>query len=133
MQPLSAQEIADYRERGIVVPSSGLGAATVAELRTKLDSFLVEQRITDADYVPEIIDRDPSWLRFGVRPEILDAVAHLIGDDIIIWGSALFCKAGKGGKATPWHQDGHCWPIRPLGACRALGRARVGPALQHAA
>ena len=75
MQPLSAKEIADYREHGIVVPSAGLGAATVAELRAKLDSFLVEQKITDADYVPDIIDRDSSWLRFGVMPEILDAVA----------------------------------------------------------
>lgn len=114
MPALNADEIARYRADGIVVPTTGLGSATVAELRAKLDSFLEEQGITDADYVPDIIDRDPTWLRFGVMPEILDAVAQLIGEDIIIWGSALFCKAGKGGKATPWHQDGHYWPIRPL-------------------
>ncbi len=114
MQPLSATEIETYRRDGIIVPKTGLNAATVAELRAKLASFLAEQKITDADYVPDIIERDPTWLRYGVMPEILDAVAQLIGQDIIIWGSALFCKAGVGGKATPWHQDGHYWPIRPL-------------------
>lgn len=114
MQPLSTEEIARYREDGIVVPKTGFGPETVAALRAKLDAFLAAQNITDADYVPDIIERDPSWLEYGVRPEILDAVAQLIGEDIIIWGSALFCKAGKGGRATPWHQDGHYWPIRPL-------------------
>jgi len=114
MQPLNAEELARYREDGIVVPRSGLSRPTVEALSTKLDSFLVEQKITDADYVPDIIERDPSWLDYATRPEILDAVAQLIGEDIIVWGSALFCKAGKGGKATPWHQDGHYWPIRPL-------------------
>ncbi len=114
MQPLSAEEVATYRRDGIVVPKTGFNHAIVAGLRAKLDGFLVAQKITDADYVPDIIERDPTWLDYGVRPEILDAVAQLIGEDIIIWGSALFCKAGKGGKATPWHQDGHYWPIRPL-------------------
>lgn len=114
MPALTAEEVARYKQDGIVIPKVGLDATTVAELRTKLDSFLAEQKITDADYVPDIIERDPSWLRYGVMPEILDAVAQLIGEDIIIWGSALFCKAGKGGKATPWHQDGHYWPIHPL-------------------
>ena len=114
MLPLNPEEIARYRRDGIIQPRQGLGPEALARLRDKLDRFLIEQNITDADYVPDIIERDPSWLEYGVMPEILDAVAQLIGDDIIIWGSALFCKAGKGGRATPWHQDGHYWPIRPL-------------------
>lgn len=114
MLPLTLEDIERYRHDGIIVPRIGLSADKVAALRTKLDRFLADQQITDADYVPDIIERDPSWLDYGVMPEILDAVAQLIGDDIIIWGSALFCKAGKGGRATPWHQDGHYWPIRPL-------------------
>ena len=112
--PLSAEEIARYRQDGIIVPKRGFNAQVTAQLQAKLDAFLKAQNISDADYVPDIIDKDPSWLEFGIRPEILDAVAQLIGEDLIIWGSALFCKAGKGGRATPWHQDGHYWPIRPL-------------------
>ena len=119
MLPLGAEEIARYRQDGIVVPRTGFDAATVAALRVKLERFLVAQKITDTDYVPDIIERDPSWLEIATRPEILDAVAQLIGEDLIIWGSALFCKAGKGGRATPWHQDGHYWPIRPLATVTA--------------
>ena len=119
MPPLGAEEIARYRQDGIVVPRTGFDAATVAALRVKLERFLVAQKITDTDYVPDIIERDPSWLEIATRPEILDAVAQLIGEDLIIWGSALFCKAGKGGRATPWHQDGHYWPIRPLATVTA--------------
>lgn len=111
---LTPEELKRYRYDGIIIPRFGLGIDAVAALRHKLDSFLSEQGITDADYVPDIIERDPSWLKIGSMPEILDAVEKIIGEDIIIWGSALFCKAGKGGRATPWHQDGHYWPIRPL-------------------
>ena len=38
----------------------------------------------------------------------------MLGEDIILWGSSLFCKKEKNGKETPWHQDGEYWPIKPL-------------------
>ena len=47
-------------------------------------------------------------------PEIINEVKQLIGEDIILWGSSLFCKAQKTGNETPWHQDGEYWPIKPL-------------------
>ena len=30
---------------------------------------------------------------------------------------SFFAKPAKNGKATPWHQDGEYWPIRPLATC----------------
>ena len=45
---------------------------------------------------------------------LLDVVDQLIGPDIIVWGSRIFSKAPQTGRATPWHQDGEYWPIRPL-------------------
>jgi ectoine hydroxylase-related dioxygenase (phytanoyl-CoA dioxygenase family) len=44
-------------------------------------------------------------------------VAQLIGEDVILWGCHVFCKPGGTGYETPWHQDGHYWPIRPLATC----------------
>jgi ectoine hydroxylase-related dioxygenase (phytanoyl-CoA dioxygenase family) len=29
----------------------------------------------------------------------------------------VFCKPASEGFETPWHQDGHYWPIRPLANC----------------
>jgi ectoine hydroxylase-related dioxygenase (phytanoyl-CoA dioxygenase family) len=51
--------------------------------------------------------------------EIVDLVAGAIGDDIILWGCHVFCKPAGVGYETPWHQDGHYWPIRPLATCTA--------------
>jgi ectoine hydroxylase-related dioxygenase (phytanoyl-CoA dioxygenase family) len=44
-------------------------------------------------------------------------VEQLIGPDIILWGCHVFCKPAGDGHETPWHQDGHYWPIRPLATC----------------
>jgi ectoine hydroxylase-related dioxygenase (phytanoyl-CoA dioxygenase family) len=44
-------------------------------------------------------------------------VSQLIGPDIILWGCHVFCKPASEGFETPWHQDGHYWPIRPLATC----------------
>ena len=114
MNSLSSDDISRYKKDGIIISRQGLGGNLASELGTKLTEFLSSQKITDSDYVPDIIEKDPSWLHYASLPEILDPVSQLIGEDIIVWGSALFCKAGIGGKATPWHQDGHYWPIKPL-------------------
>jgi len=38
---------------------------------------------------------------------------------VILWGCQVFCKPGGDGLETPFHQDGHYWPIRPLATCTA--------------
>jgi ectoine hydroxylase-related dioxygenase (phytanoyl-CoA dioxygenase family) len=58
-----------------------------------------------------------AWLGYASDPEILDLVEQLIGPDVILWGSQVFCKPPFTGKAIPWHQDGQYWPIRPLASC----------------
>ena len=57
------------------------------------------------------------FLDLAMEPAILDLVAQLIGPDIILWGCHVFCKPAGDGHETPWHQDGHYWPMRPLATC----------------
>ena len=57
------------------------------------------------------------FLALARNEQILDAVEQLIGPDIILWGCHVFCKPAGDGHETPWHQDGHYWPIRPLATC----------------
>jgi len=47
----------------------------------------------------------------------VELVSGVIGDDVILWGCHVFCKPAGDGYETPWHQDGHYWPIRPLATC----------------
>jgi len=57
------------------------------------------------------------WLEYARHPGILGLVSQLIGEDIILWGSQVFCKPALTGKEIPWHQDGQYWPIRPIATC----------------
>lgn len=111
---LSAVEQERYQKEGQISASIALSHEMVTELCEKMENFFHAMPGVDPDYAANLIDQDNSWLKYAMLPEILDTVRALIGDDIIVWGSALFAKRGMGGKATPWHQDGHYWPICPL-------------------
>ena len=57
------------------------------------------------------------FLELARDPEIVELVSGVIGEDVILWGCHVFCKPPVDGYETPWHQDGHYWPIRPLATC----------------
>ena len=40
-----------------------------------------------------------------------------LGPNFALWNSSFFSKPALNGKATPWHQDGEYWPIRPMATC----------------
>jgi ectoine hydroxylase-related dioxygenase (phytanoyl-CoA dioxygenase family) len=56
----------------------------------------------------------PEWREVALDPAIVAMAAAIQGQDLILWGSALFYKPAREGKATPFHRDGRYWPIRPL-------------------
>ena len=114
---LSLSEIERYHANGQLTPSFKLADEVMERVRAKMDMLFANHPELDPDYAPGLIELDESWLEIAALPEILDAVGQLIGNDIVVWGSAFFCKRGKGGKATPWHQDGQYWPMRPLESC----------------
>ncbi|MFN7642237.1 MAG: phytanoyl-CoA dioxygenase family protein, partial [Burkholderiales bacterium] len=61
-------------------------------------------------------------------PALGALVAELNGHDLNLRGCQNFCKPGGDGLETPWHQDGHYWPIRPLATCTiwvALDESKV--------
>jgi phytanoyl-CoA hydroxylase len=111
---LTPAEVSKYKEDGQITAPKKLSSETVLNLKNSMEFFFAAQPGIDQDYAANLIDQDQTWLKYAMLPEILDTVSDLIGENIIVWGSALFAKKGTGGKATPWHQDGHYWPIRPL-------------------
>ena len=122
---LTAAEIADYETDGVVIPEFRIPDPEVTRLREAL------QRVLDAnpDRRPENLMNvhisdgpegnvgDPAFMDFAAYPPLLDSVEAVIGEDIFLWGCALFCKPAATGLEVPWHQDGHYWPIRPLANC----------------
>ena len=139
MARLSDEEIGQYRLQGWVVPQFRLPAQRVAVMVDALETLLRRnpgvrpEKLVSAHIESRSDGRggdksDNSDNGEGVRgvrdfldlardPEIVDLVSGVVGDDIVLWGCHVFCKPAREGFETPWHQDGHYWPIRPLANC----------------
>ena len=111
---LTEEQVDSYFENGQVTAPFKLSEEVIGAIQTKMEALFKSRPDLTPDYLPALIEMDQSWLEFAMLPEILDIVEQLIGPDIIVWSSALFCKSPGQGKATPWHQDAQYWPIRPL-------------------
>jgi ectoine hydroxylase-related dioxygenase (phytanoyl-CoA dioxygenase family) len=130
MRPLGEAEVRQYQELGYLVPSFQLPDARVARLREALERLLRDnpgvrpEKLVSAHLArrggqanAEGVHGQAEFLELAMDGQILDAVEQLIGPDIILWGCHVFCKPAGDGHETPWHQDGHYWPIRPLATC----------------
>jgi ectoine hydroxylase-related dioxygenase (phytanoyl-CoA dioxygenase family) len=130
MDVLSAAEVRQYHEQGYLLPSFRLDPPWVDRLRAALDQLLRDnpgvrpEKLVSAHLSgrngqanAEGVRGQAEFLALARHERILDAVEQLIGPDIILWGCHVFCKPAGDGHETPWHQDGHYWPIRPLATC----------------
>ena len=123
---LDADEIAHYHQEGFVVPRFRLPAHEVAGLREALDALIAAnpgvrpEKLVSAHVQGdngEGVHGDARFLALARDPRIVELVSGVLGDDIVLWGCHVFCKPAGDGYETPWHQDGHYWPIRPLANC----------------
>ena len=123
---LDERHIETYRRDGLLKPPFRIPGEQLRRMRASLDRLLRD----NAHLAPETLvcphisygrTHDEAaaaqWLEYACNPGILDLVAQLIGEDIILWGSQVFCKPPLTGKAILWHQDGQYWPIRPIATC----------------
>jgi hypothetical protein len=120
---LTAEEIARYHEDGYVVPRYRLPEDVLAQMRAAYDELLAANPDIASDIMlgPHMdrpgaqgVKGASDWFDIATRPDILDMVEQLIGEDIVLWGTTIFGKPAKCGLETPWHQDGDYYPIRPL-------------------
>jgi hypothetical protein len=126
MAQLSAEEIARYQQDGWVKPAWRLPPGRVASMRDALDDLIARNPgVRPEKLVSAHIEGDngegvrgsAAFLELARDAEIVDLVSGVIGEDVILWGCHVFCKPPVDGYETPWHQDGHYWPIRPLATC----------------
>lgn len=130
MARLTAAERETYGRDGWVVPGWRLPAPRVDALREALDRLIRDnpgvrpEKLVSAHIEGPRHDRNAEGVRgsrafldLATDPELVELVTDAIGPDVILWGCQVFCKPGGDGLETPWHQDGHYWPIRPLANC----------------
>ena len=128
MAHLSSDEIAHYRSEGWVIPRYRLPSARIALMAAALETLLRDNPgVRPEKLVSAHVEGDNgegvrgsrAFLDLARDPEIVELVSGVIGEDVILWGCHVFCKPAEEGYETPWHQDGHYWPIRPLATCTA--------------
>lgn len=126
MATLSPAERERYQRDGYLIPDFRLSPAWVERLQGALDRLirnnpgvrpekLVSAHIEGRN--DEGVVGSEVFLELAQLPELVDLAASVIGPDVILWGCHVFCKPASEGFETPWHQDGHYWPIRPLATC----------------
>jgi hypothetical protein len=120
---LTDAEVATYRDEGLVIPDWRIPDDWLARLREEVDRLIARnpgvrpEQLSGAHnpwgQSARLVGSEV-FLEFCRLPGILDRVEQLIGPDIVLWGSQLFCKPAGDGMPVPWHQDGQYWPIEPL-------------------
>ena len=113
---LTQTQLERYREDGFVVPGYRLPDESIEEIRIAHDR-LIAKHPEFRNYCPNVLAFDLAFLNYARIPEVLDLVEQILGPDFALWNSSFFAKPAENGQATPWHQDGEYWPIRPLATC----------------
>ena len=121
---LTQLEIKAYQRDGYVIPTGfQLGDEELASLHSALDHVLAD----NPDILPDrlINAHLDGGKPYGIRgqrafydlardPRILDMAEAVMGPNLVLLFSHLFCKPAFGARDVPWHQDGPFWPVKPL-------------------
>ena len=119
---LTAAEVAAYRRDGQVTPAWRLPPDLLERMRGSLDRLVAARADVRPDFIalPHVpwdgahgLEIAREFFEYATQPAFLDVAEPLIGPDIILWASTVFCKPPREGLEVPWHQDGQYWPIRP--------------------
>ena len=113
---LTSEEIKKYKEEGYLIPNFQMPEKDLLEIEELHDS-LVKKFPKFRNYCPAILLHDERFLKYCFNEKILNIIEQLIGKNFALWNSSFFAKPALNGYATPWHQDGQYWPIRPLATC----------------
>lgn len=123
---LDAAHLDTYRRDGLVRPPFRIPGDRLGRMREALERLLHDNADTAPEslicpHIPNGPRHDATaaarWLEFATDPDLLDLVEQVLGPDVILWGSQVFCKPARTGRTIPWHQDGQYWPIRPIATC----------------
>ena len=110
---LSEKQVDEYHENGFTIMDYRLSKNDLNDIKNA-HKHLIEKHPEYTDYCPKVLAYDLNFLKYARDKNILECVSQVIGPDIALWNSSFFAKPAVNGKATPWHQDGQYWPIRPI-------------------
>lgn len=95
-----------FEEHGYCCPLRALPAAEATDCRGRLEAFEARQGHPLAGAQRHKCHLLFPWLNELVRrPAIVDAVAALLGPDLLCWNTNFFTKPARDAHFVSWHQD----------------------------
>jgi len=97
--------LANFDSAGVAFPIPVLSPRELADVRREYAKLVVAHGGTLKSF-------DRSHFYFGwawdlaTHPRIVDAVASLLGEDVLVWGSLILSKPPHDDAFIAWHQDG---------------------------
>lgn len=113
---LTESQINEYKQNGFIIPDFVMPENILLKIEERHNKLL-KTHPEFKNYCPAVLSYDEGFLDFCKNEIILNFVEQLIGPNFALWNSSFFAKPAINGHATPWHQDGQYWPIRPLATC----------------
>ena len=118
-------ELAQYKKDGYIIPDWHFSDDDVNLMRGLVEEIIklnpdhqqeqfVCPHLPEGATKPMNSSRHRDFLRLATAAGLRTVLKQIIGKDILLWGSQLFCKPAMTGMEIPWHQDGAYWPIKPL-------------------
>tara|TARA_B110000003_G_scaffold264451_1_gene289251 strand:+ start:881 stop:1270 length:390 start_codon:yes stop_codon:yes gene_type:complete len=119
---LSKNNIKHYNLNGYITPSWMLPLDKLDLLKENID-IIINQNLNirpeqlvcphiKGGSMRELNNKNYNYfLKLAHTREIIEMVSQVLGENIILWGSQIFCKPAFNGMKVPMHQDSHYWPI----------------------
>ena len=125
---LSNKEISNYKKDGYLTPDWMFSNKEIISLKDNIDKIiyknpsirpeqLVCPHIKGGTNGNLINTNHKYFLKLAHTKTITDIVSQILGNNLILWGSQIFCKPSYDGMEVPMHQDCHYWPIKPMSTC----------------
>ena len=124
---LTQAEVETYHRDGYVIPQSFcFEPEELSELRDGLDAVLAQNPDIMPDRLmnPHLNQGKPYGIvghqvfhKLVHDQRILDMAEAVMGPDLILLFTHLFCKPAASARVVPWHQDGPFWPVTPMRSC----------------
>lgn len=108
---LSPVQVEAYHRDGYVFPLRALSTEDALVYRGKLEAAESRQGPLKGPVrnKPHLLF---TWCAELIRhPTILDAVADVLGPDLLVWSSSFFIKDGHSAGYVSWHQDATYWGL----------------------
>ncbi len=112
---LSQAQIAGFNRDGYISGLTAFEGPAISGIRSYFDVLLaaVMARGGDSYSISSAHLKHGRVWDLMREPAIVNAVADLLGENVIGWGAHFFCKMPHDGKQVAWHQDASYWPLSP--------------------